>query len=242
MNRNIINVIVVSVAMFVAACTETTMTGSAGAPVSTAVSGKNAAEVALEKEVASLRQQTQDIVVRNTVQGAMVGAAAGCALALLMGGDGDDCARGAVVGGVAGGVGGNAVGQQAAAKNAELVNADKVLANLKGINGRLGAVSDRLSSVLAAQKTEIASLKRQLEGQQISQSAYDSRIRAINSNRSAVIKGLQAAEGDVSKSRVELVSIGKEGGTSYPALQTAAQSTEKRLRSLRGAVSMISTN
>lgn len=242
MNRTFLNAVAVSVALLTTACTEAGMSGSTGSSATTTVSGKNAAEIALEKEVKSLRQQTQDIIVRNTVQGAIAGAAAGCLLMVAMGGDGDDCAKGAVIGGVAGGVGGNAVGRKAAEKNAELVKQDQILANLKGINQRLGSVNTRLSAVLAAQNTEIASLKRQLDGEQISKSAYDSRIKAINANRSAVIQGLEAAEGDVSKSRAELVSIGKEGGTSYPALQTAAQSTESRLASLRSTVKLIPTN
>lgn len=242
MNRNFLTAVAVSFTMIAGGCTEGSVGGASGSSASVSVSGKNAAEIALEKEVVSLRQQTQDIIVRNTVEGAIAGAVAGCALVLMMGGDGDDCARGAVVGGVAGGVGGNAVGRAAAKKNEELVKQDQILANLKGINARLGSVNTRLSSVIAAQNTEIASLKRQLDGEQISQSAYDSRVRAINSNRSAVIRGLQAAEQDVSKSRVDLVNIGKQGGTSYPALQEAAQSTESRLKSLRSTVNLIPTS
>lgn len=242
MNRHFMTAVAVSFTLIAGACAEGPGGGTVNSSASVTVSGKNAAEIALEKEVVSLRQQTQDIIVRNTVEGAITGAVVGCALVLMMGGDGDDCARGAVIGGVAGGVGGNAVGRAAAQKNEELVKQDQILANLKGINSRLGSVNTRLSSVLAAQNTEIASLKRQLEGEQISQSVYSSRVRAINSNRSAVIKGLEAAQQDVSKSRVELVNIGKQGGTSYPALQQAAQSTESRLRSLRNTVNLIPTS
>ncbi|OYU17397.1 MAG: hypothetical protein CFE34_15900 [Rhodobacteraceae bacterium PARR1] len=229
-------------AMMTAACTDTTGGSVPGASSSVSVSGKNANEIALEREVMSLQQQTKNIIVRNTVEGAVVGALAGCALAVMLGGDEQDCARGAVVGGVAGGVGGNAVGRAAAEKNEELVKQDAILANLKGINAKLGSVQGRLSTVLAAQKTELASLKRQLDGDQISKSAYDARVKSINANRTAVSSGLQAAETGVARSRTELASVEKEGGRAMPALQTAAQSTESRLKALRGTISLIGTN
>lgn len=231
-----------SISLLAAGCTETSGAIASAPATSVSVSGKNAQEIALEKEVNALQKQTRDIVARNTVEGAIVGAAAGCAIGLLLGGDGDDCLAGAAVGAVAGGVGGNAVGRAAAEKNKELVKQDQILANLKGINASLGSVNSRLSAVLAAQNSEVASLKRQLDGEQISNSVYESRVRAINSNRSAVIKGLGAAEQDVAKSRSELVGISKESGQSYPALQTAAKSTETRLKTLRSSVNLIPTS
>ena len=113
------------------ACTETTG-GGAGVTQSAFGSSaqKTAAEKALEKEAQSLTQVTRNIVVKNTVEGAVMGALAGCGLALLMGGGGDDCARGAMVGGVVGGVAGNQVGQKAAAVKKELVRQDAIIANL----------------------------------------------------------------------------------------------------------------
>lgn len=130
----------VALALVTSGCTGTTGGTSTGAVSSVSVSGKNANEVALEREVMSLQQQTKNIIVRNTVEGAVMGALAGCALAVMMGGDERDCARGAAVGGIAGGVGGNAVGRAAAEKNEELVKQDAILANLKGINSKLGSV------------------------------------------------------------------------------------------------------
>lgn len=96
-----------------------------------------------------------------------------------------------------------------------------------------------MSAVLAAQKAEIASLKRQLDAKQISKCSYDARIRSINSNRTAVANGLQAAEAGVARSRTDLAAVEKEGGRPMPALQTAAKSTESRLKSLRGSIDLV---
>lgn len=151
-----------------ACTTETASHPTSSAPTqrgSLSMSGKNAQEVALEREVKTLSQQTRDIVVRNAVEGAMAGAVAGCALVLLMGGNGDDCARGAIVGAAAGGATGYAVGQQAAQKNQELVKRNEVLAKLKGIKcvTWICPVQPALGVGNAEQRTGIASPASQCE-------------------------------------------------------------------------------
>lgn len=196
----------------------------------------------LEKEAKSLTQVTRSIVTKNTVEGAVIGAAAGCGLMLLFGGDGGDCAAGAVAGGVVGGVGGNQVGRQAAAANEELVKQDQIIANLKGINERLSGVQTRLRSVVRSQNAEINSLRRQLQNDQISESAYNSRVRAINANRQNVMNSLARSEQNVVSSRNELVSLEQQGGTRLTASKNAATRTQRRLASLRSSIRLVSTD
>ena len=234
---------IIALSMTSAACTDDTRGSSVFSLTSSvSVSGKNAAEISLEKEVKSLSQQTKDIIIRNTIDGAVVGAAAGCFMVLLMGGDEKDCAQMAVAGAVVGGAAGNSVGKAAAQKNTELVKKNKILDNLKGINSRLGSIQTKLSTVLASQNSEIVSLKRQLDAKQISSSSYNSRLRSIKENRAVVANSLQAAENDVAKSRVELVGMEKTSGTAYPTLKSAASSTESRLSALRKTINRIPSN
>lgn len=197
--------------------------------------GKTAAEVSLEKEARSLSQVSRDIIVRNTVQGVVAGAVAGCIAAQLFGGD---CAQGAVAGGIIGGVGGNAAGRKAASANKQLVNQRQVIANLSGVNKRLGVVQSRLRSVVSAQNAEIGSLRRRLASNQVSKSQYSSRIRAINSNRASVSSSLLRAEQNVAKSQKTLVSLGKQDGRSYATERRAAGSTQNRLSRLRKSASL----
>ncbi|MCB2130167.1 MAG: hypothetical protein KDE03_14080 [Rhodobacteraceae bacterium] len=222
------------------ACTETTG-GGAGVTQSAFGSSaqKTAAEKALEKEAQSLTQVTRNIVVKNTVEGAVMGALAGCGLALLMGGGGDDCARGAMVGGVVGGVAGNQVGQKAAAVKKELVRQDAIIANLKGINSKLNGVESNLRKVVNAQNSEIRSLQRQVANKQISSSAYNSRIKAINSNRQTVINALAKSESNVANSRTELVSLERQSGQKLSSSKAAATSTQNRLAALRKSVKLV---
>lgn len=200
--------------------------------------GKTSEELKLEREVRNLNQITQDIVVSNTIQGALAGAAIGCLIGHMTR---DNCGQGALAGGLLGGVAGNQVGQQAAQAKRELVAADQTIAKLKGINTRLNSVESQLRGVVSRQNSEIASLQRQLAAGQVSRSAFDSRVSAINSNRQEVINGLAASEKNVAEERAQLVSAEREGGQQLTSTKAAVDSTRSRIASMRQSVNLISS-
>lgn len=201
---------------------------------------KTAAERQLEAEVRSLDQVTRNIVVRNTVQGAMVGAALGCGLALAFGGRSEDCAKGALAGGVAGGVYGNQVGKRAAAVKVELVKRDRIIANLKGVNAKLNGIEANVRSVVRAQDVELRSLRRQVKAGQISKSAYEARLQAINSNRATVSNGLLKAQKNVVNTRSEIATARRKGQPGLATVDAAAASTEARLARNRKLLALAS--
>jgi uncharacterized protein YcfJ len=238
--------VLIVVGLALAGCTETTSGSSSSASTkpssSVALSSssqKTAAEKKLEAEAKSLNQVTNNIIVRNTVEGAVVGALAGCGIALLLGGDGDDCASGAVVGGLAGGVAGNQVGRAAAAKNVELVKRDQILANLRGVSTRLNSVEANLRSVVKAQNAEITSLNRQLAAGQISKSSYNARVNSINSNRRAVDSALASSERNIVKTRNEIKSAQRQGQQGLGSVDSAAASTQDRLARNRKLLALV---
>lgn len=200
---------------------------------------KTEAERKLEAEVKSLDQITRDIVTRNTIEGALAGAAAGCALGILLGGNSRDCARGAVAGGVAGGVAGNQIGQQAAAKNVALVQRDQVLAQLTGISQRLNSVEVNLQAVLRAQDAEIASLRRQVAANQITQSSLNARLSSINSNRSIVDAGLAKAETNMVATQDEIRVAQTQGQGDLGPVADATASTRTRLARNRSLIQLV---
>lgn len=221
------------------ACTEDSLSGANLA--SPGGGKKTAAERKLEQDVRSLNQQTKDIVTKNTVQGALAGAAVGCGIALVLGGDGGDCARAGAAGAVAGGVFGNKVGRQAADVNKELVKQREVIADLTKINGRLGVIEGNLRSVVRSQNAELASLRRQVSAKQVSASQYNARVNAIQSNRKNIQKGLTVAENNVAKSQAQLVKLEKQGGKPLTQSKRAANSTQKRLANIRKSVRLVSS-
>lgn len=227
----------VSSALVLSACTEASMSGS-GYSSSASVAGKTAAERDLEAQVRDLNKVTQNIVVSNTVQGAVVGAIAGCGLVLLLGGNGNDCAKGAVAGGVVGGVAGNQVGQTAAQKKRKLVQRDQVLANLKGVSAKLDGVEGKLHAVLKSQDAELASLRRQVKANQVSQSAYNQRLNAINANRKAVDAGLATSETNIVKTREEIKTAKAQGQSDLGTVDAAAASTQQRLARNRKLIAL----
>jgi len=246
--RNPFLVLAAGAVVTLSACQDTTNPGSVSASsapnqvqtVATASvqRGKTAEEKKLEQEVLSLNQVTRDIVVNNTIQGALAGAAVGCVLAHLNNGS---CGRGAVAGGLFGGVAGNQVGQQAAEAKRDLVQADQTIAKLKNVNARLGSVEEQLRAVVSRQNSEISSLRRQLAAGQVSKSSYDARISAINNNRQTVIAGLAKSENNVAEERALLVSAEKETGQQLSSTRAAVDSTRSRISSLRRSIQLISS-
>jgi uncharacterized protein YcfJ len=201
--------------------------------------GKTEAERKLETEARSLNQVSRNIIVKNTVEGAVIGAAAGCGIAVLLGGNSDDCLRGAAVGGVAGGIGGNAVGRESAAKNEQIVKTAEVVQNLSQVSNRLNGVQAQLASVVRSQDSEIRSLKRQLDANQVSQSTYNARVRAINSNRTAVRNELSKSEANVDKASKQLASARAGGQSDVRSAQRAAASSKARLARTRNSIKLI---
>ncbi|MEL6596189.1 MAG: hypothetical protein AAFQ47_09655 [Pseudomonadota bacterium] len=212
---------------FLAGCTEESMQTASFAGGG---AQKTAQEKELEKQARSLNQVSKDIIVRNTVEGALIGAAAGCGIAVLMGGDGNDCLVGAAVGGVAGGVGGNAVGRQAAEKNEEIVKTAEVVKNLGQVSSRLNGVETNLRAVLKSQDAEIRSLRRQVQSSQISQSQYQTRVKAINSNRRVVSNELRRSEANVVQASQQLDQASSQGQTGLGTAKKAAASNQNRLK------------
>jgi hypothetical protein len=230
-------IMAVSVMSFALAGCEEVSQATSGSGV--AVKGKTQQEIALEAKVKSLNQQSRNIVARNTIEGALVGAAAGCVLAELTG---RKCAQGALIGGVAGGVGGNIAGQKAAAANKKLVNQREIIANLSGMNKELNSIEGNLKRVVASQNAEIKSLRRQLSNKQVSQAQYSNRVRAINSNRSVISSSLLQTEKNVAASTQKLVSLEAQSGTKLTTEKRATTGTKNRVARLRSSVSLAKIN
>lgn len=232
------------IALLLSGCVEGTTAGAGGGSVAASASassasvtrGKTAEERQLEAEVRDLNQITRNIIVSNTVQGAIVGALGGCILAELTNGN---CGRGAVAGGLLGGLAGNTVGRQAAQKKRELVAADETIAKLRGVEARLSGVQASLRAVTRRQNSEIASLRRQVAAGQVSASAAKRRISAINANRTAVIRGLDASRQNVAKEEAQLVRLEQQSGERYTSTKRQVRQTSNRIQSLRNSVALI---
>lgn len=200
--------------------------------------GKTSEERALEKEVANLNRTTRNIVVKNILEGAAVGAAAGCVTAAVTD---NSCGQGALIGGGLGAIFGASVGNKAANAKREIVQADQTIAKLKGIDSRLGGVEANLKAVLRSQNSEISSLRRQLAAGQATKSSVDARISAINNNRQTISARLQDSEKNLATEKAELVAAEKANGQKLSTTKRAVDSTSRRLRNLRGSVKQVSS-
>ncbi len=233
--RSVTISLVASISMLLTACTDEAIQSA----TSSSVAGKTQQEKQLEKQVKSLDQVSKDIIVNNTVQGALAGAVALCGVALLLGGDGGDCATAAAAGAVVGGIGGNQVGRQAAAKNVEIVNSKQVLANLSNVSKQLNSVEANLRSVLRSQDAELKSLRRQVDGGQLSESAYNKRVKAIKSNRQVVSNELARSEKNMDGTITELRAASQKGQPGLGGATNAAVSNKNRLARTRASIKLL---
>lgn len=214
------------------------LTSGVSGGASQATSGKTSEELQLEREVSDLNRVTRNIVFSNTAQGIVLGTAAGCIAAEVAD---DNCVRGGVIGGVIGGIFGNQVGREAAQAKRDIVSSEEVVQRLQGVNQQLNGIETDLQAVVRKQNSEIASLRRQLDAGQVSQSSVDARIAAINSNRQTISTSLAESEQNVVNERAKLVTAERESGQSLTNSKRAADSTRSRLQSLRGQVRQVSS-
>jgi len=240
------SIIAVSCGLVLAGCQEVsapTQSGASATPAAatqsaTVTRGKTREEVELERKVRNLDTISRNIVVSNTIQGAVVGAAVGC---IFQEARGQDCKDGLVAGGLLGALGGAAVGNAAAQANRDIVKAEETLAKVKGVQKELGVIEADLRAIVRRQNSEIASLRRQVSAGQVSKSAVDARLAAINNNRAAISNGLLKANQNLATEREELVTLAAQGGQNVSGTRNAVDSTQRRIRSLRNTVQLISS-
>lgn len=172
---------------------------------------KTANEIALEKEAKEFASDSRKIVVQNVLQGAAVGALAGCGLALLTG---EDCRRSAAAGAVAGGIGGAVAGSLAADANTELEQQKSIVANLKSTGQSLSKIETRLNQVVAAQRKEVAMLNARVKANEISDADRSARLKAINHNRAVVAAALESGVDGLEKTNTSIISFEGNSGKS----------------------------
>ncbi len=197
-------------------------------------------ELALLSEAKSLVKQSNDIITRNTIDGALVGAAIGCGLSLALGGNADDCVSGGLLGGVTGAAVGNNAGTKAAKANETLVKQKQIINKLGIVNVKLDSIEKKLLSVLKKQNEEILSLETQLRAGQISDGELKSRVRGINASRKALRSSLQQASSKIDKAYDRSVKLENSGDGDFSASKIAARSTKKRLTSAIKKISILS--
>ena len=124
-------------------------------------------EMQMQEQTNALNKMTRDIIRKSTVNGATIGAVAGCGLVLLSPSNAKNCVTGALAGGVVGATVGAAQGKKQAAKRVELVSPSALVRSIGKADDRMDVVSRDLPQLLKQQDAELASLNAEMTSGQI---------------------------------------------------------------------------
>lgn len=168
----------------------------------------------LTAQAESLQDLTQAIMRNATWRGAAVGAASGCAVALISQNAAANCAKSAIVGGAIGTIIGRAQGRKEAERRVNLVSRNDLAQSISRASARLGSMQKGLTSVLAAQQAELATLRKQRWDADITSDEYDARVAAILRSREQIATSLslsaqqaRAAQAQIRKAQ----DLGQDG-------------------------------
>lgn len=138
-------------------------------------------------EVAAvLTHQTDYAPGRVILEGAVIGAALGCGIGLLLGGGAKDCAIGAGVGAVAGDYAGAAVAEgnkrQILAEDKE----DQLYAELQAEGEGLRAYNEKMEIAIARLNTDLKSLRSQQRKKLITAEQYEAELASLKRDSAAL--------------------------------------------------------
>lgn len=212
--------------------------GNAALDPTTTVSA-SASEQRLTEQAIALDQMTRDLKRKATLQGAAIGAAAGCGLAVVSASSGGQCVAGALAGGAVGAVAGHAAGQKAVEKRVELVSLSRVTPVLAEAKNQMALVNQGLPEMLAAQSAETERLDGQLRSGDITQAQYDARLGKMQAARAELAEVLTLSASQVRAARQALEDAGQKGQTGLDWHVMTAKTLEQDAVSARSQLSLL---
>lgn len=192
----------------------------------------------LTQQADALDQMSKDLVRKTTLNGAALGAVAGCGMAII-GGSKAQCAQAALVGGVVGGITGHAKGKAQVKKRVEIVELSRVLPSLRETSDQLEIVSGGVDALIAQQNAEITTLKRQVASGEITQDAYNARLSDIGLLRSELAKSLSLSASQAKQARAALQNAQAQGQYGVDWYIDATQKLEQDAVSARAKLSLL---
>lgn len=176
----------------------------------------------------AVERASRELLLRSTMKGAALGAAAGCGLAAMSGGGSSKCITGALAGGAIGAVAGNAAGKAAIEKRVEIVDLSRIMPAMRSADGEMARLTADMPSVLKAQDAEIAALDKALAEGTVTMDAHAARLAEIRDTRRQLIDALSLTEKQARAARAALISAEDAGqdGLAWYVLRTRALESE----------------
>lgn len=196
-------------------------------------------ETQMQQQTAALNNMTRDIIRKSTINGAAIGAVAGCGLILLSPGNAKNCMTGALAGGVVGAAVGAAKGKKQAAKRVELVSPSALVRSIGKADDRMDVVSRDLPQLLAQQDTELAQLNSKMKSGKITEAQYAQRFEVIKANREQLAEALSLSAAQANEAHRNLQSAQSQGQTGLDWHLSATRNLARDATSARSAISLL---
>lgn len=186
-----------------------------------------------------LEAMSREILRRTTLQGAAIGAVAGCGLAAVTGSGTSKCVTGALAGGAVGAVAGNAVGQAQVKQRVEIVELSRVMPAVRDAGAKMELMQSDLPALLAAQKAEVAALDAGLADGSVTIEEHAARLSEMRDTRKQLAEALSLTAAQASQAHAALKSAEDQGQTGLAWYLLRIQNLEKKAVSARGTISLL---
>lgn len=196
-------------------------------------------EMKMQEQADALSSMTRSIIRKSTVQGAAIGAFAGCGLIILSASNAKNCVSGAVVGGAIGAVAGAASGKKQAVKRVELVSPSALVRVIGKADDRMDVVTRDLPNLLKKQDTELSLLNDRMKSGQISEDQYAHRFEVIKANRAELAEALSLSAAQANEAHRNLQDAKAKGQNGLDWHLSATRNLAREATSARSAISLL---
>jgi len=196
-------------------------------------------EGSVAQQLEALQALADDLVVKSSVNGALVGAAMGCGLAVVSTGNVSKCATSAAVGAAGGAIAGRAAGQQSVKRRIALVSEPEVSRGLRTTARQLETLRTDLPKTLRAQENRLNDLMMQRASGEISQAEHDRGVAKVKAERAALAEALSLSEADMRRAARNLQTAAKRGQSGLDWHIRTANQLADDVASQRSSISLL---
>jgi len=193
----------------------------------------------MAQQTHALTKMTKDIIRKSTVNGAIIGAVAGCGLVVISAANAKNCIGGALVGGSVGALAGNANGKKNARKRIELVSPNALARSIGKADKHMDLVTRDLPTLLAQQDKDIAALTQSMKNGQITEAQYVQRFNAIKTNRAELAQSLSLSAAQANEAHRNLEAARSQGQTGLDWHLSATKNLARDATSARSNISLL---
>ena len=201
--------------------------------------GATAEHIVLQEQAVTLTQMTRDIVRKSTLNGAALGAVAGCGLAAVSTSNAGKCVGGLVAGAAAGAALGHAHGTTQASKRMQLVSPSALVRSIGKTSDQVAQIEMTLPSLLAAQDIELSDLTKQMEQGAITAATFAARADQIRADRSALSQALMLSAAQARTAYDNLKAAQAQGQAGLDWHINATRHLSEDVLSARSTISLL---